>query len=149
MVLCDVSGSVAAIAQFLLLFLYSLKNEALADLHAFAFSGNLVDVSEILQAATRSRRAIPEVMDAGGFGSSNYGMALEDFETRATCGLLDSHTTVIVLGDGRGNRTEARVDVLTRMADRSKQIVWLNPEYRTLWGTGNSDERVATRRIAG
>jgi uncharacterized protein with von Willebrand factor type A (vWA) domain len=40
---------------------------------------------------------------------------------------------------GRGNRTDPRVDILTRMADRSKQIVWLNPEYRTLWGTGDSD----------
>jgi uncharacterized protein with von Willebrand factor type A (vWA) domain len=135
-VLCDVSGSVAAIAQFLLLFLYSL-NEALSDLHAFAFSGNLVDVSEILE-RNPIETAIPEVMARAGFGSSNYGMALEDFE-REHMRLLDSHTTVILLGDGRGNRTEARVDILTRMADRAKQIVWLNPEYRTLWGTGDSD----------
>ena len=77
-------------------------------------------------------------MARAGFGSSNYGMALVDFETRHMR-LLDSHTTVIVLGDGRGNRTDARVDILTRMADRAKQIVWLNPEYRTLWGTGDSD----------
>ena len=77
-VLCDVSGSVAAIAQFLLLFLYSL-NEALADLHAFAFSGNLVDVSEILE-RNPIETAIPEVMARAGFGSSNYGMALVDFE---------------------------------------------------------------------
>ena len=135
-VLCDVSGSVAAIAQFLLLFLYSL-NEALSGLRAFAFSGNLVDVSEILE-RNPIETAIPEVMARAGFGSSNYGMALEDFE-REHLALLDSQTTVIVLGDGRGNRTDPRVDILTRMADRSKQIVWLNPEYRTLWGTGDSD----------
>jgi uncharacterized protein len=135
-VLCDVSGSVAAIAQFLLLFLYSL-NEALSDLHAFAFSGNLVDVSETLE-RNPIETAIPEVMARAGFGSSNYGMALADFEN-AHMRLLDSHTTVIVLGDGRGNRTDPRVDILTRMADRAKQIVWLNPEYRTLWGTGDSD----------
>jgi uncharacterized protein with von Willebrand factor type A (vWA) domain len=135
-VLCDVSGSVAAIAQFLLLFLYSL-NEALSGLRSFAFSGNLVDVSEILE-RNPIERAIPEVMVRAGFGSSNYGMALMDFE-REHMRLLDSHTTVIILGDGRGNRTDPRTDILTRMADRSKQIVWLNPEYRTLWGTGDSD----------
>lgn len=135
-VLCDVSGSVAAIAQFLLLFLYSL-NEALSGLRSFAFSGNLVDVSEILE-RNPVETAIPEVMARAGFGSSNYGMALQDFE-REHMRLLDSHATVIILGDGRGNRTDPRADILARMADRSKQIVWLNPEMRTLWGTGDSD----------
>ena len=39
MVLCDVSGSVAAMAQFLLMFLYAL-NEALSDIRSFAFAGS-------------------------------------------------------------------------------------------------------------
>ncbi len=46
---------------------------------------------------------------------------------------------MIVLGDGRGNRTDPRVDVLHRIAGRSKQVIWLNPENRTMWGTGDSD----------
>jgi uncharacterized protein len=135
-VLCDVSGSVAAIAQFLLLFLYSL-NEALSGLRAFAFSGSLIEVSEILEHSP-IERAIPEIMDRIGFGSSNYGNALADFE-RGFLSVLDSQTTVIILGDGRGNRTDPRADILGRMADRSKQIVWLNPEIRQVWGTGDSD----------
>ncbi|MBK1660366.1 vWA domain-containing protein [Paracraurococcus ruber] len=135
-VLCDVSGSVAAIAQFLLLFLYSL-NEALSGLRSFAFSGNLVDVSDVLERLP-IEQAVPEVMARAGFGSSNYGMALQDFE-REHMRLLDSQTTVIVLGDGRGNRTDPQAEVLARMANRAKQVVWLNPEMRTLWGTGDSD----------
>lgn len=135
-VLCDVSGSVAALAQFLLLFLYSL-NEALAGLRAFAFSGSLADVSDLLEGLPIDR-AIPAVMDRAGFGSSNYGRALADFEA-GFMPLLDSQTTVIILGDGRGNRTDPRVDILARMANRAKQIVWLNPEVRTVWGTGDSD----------
>jgi uncharacterized protein with von Willebrand factor type A (vWA) domain len=135
-VLCDVSGSVAALAQFLLLFLYSL-NEALSGLRAFAFSGALADVSDLLEQHP-IERAIPAVMDRAGFGSSNYGNALVDFEA-GFMGLLDSQTTVIILGDGRGNRTDPRVDILQRMANRAKQIVWLNPEVRTVWGTGDSD----------
>lgn len=135
-VLCDVSGSVAALAQFLLLFLYSL-NEALAGLRAFAFSGALADVSDLLEQHPIDR-AIPAVMDRAGFGSSNYGNALADFEA-GYMGLLDSQTTVIILGDGRGNRTDPKVEILARMANRAKQIVWLNPEVRTVWGTGDSD----------
>ena len=135
-VLCDVSGSVAAMAQFLLLFLYSL-NEALSGLHAFAFSGTLVPVSDLLESQP-IERAIPAVLDRAGFGSSNYGQALADFAA-AHMPLLDSRTTVIILGDGRGNRTDPRAEILADMANRAKQVVWLNPETRPLWGTGDSD----------
>lgn len=135
-VLCDVSGSVAAIAQFLLLFLYSL-NEALAGLRAFAFSGALIEVSEIL-ARNPIEKAIPEVMARAGFGSSNYGNSFADFAS-GWLSILDSQTTVVILGDGRGNRTEPRSDLLRQMAERSKQVIWLNPEPRTIWGTGDSD----------
>ncbi len=48
MVLCDVSGSVAALSQFLLMFLYAL-NEALSDIRSFAFAGSLIEVSDILE----------------------------------------------------------------------------------------------------
>lgn len=135
-VLCDVSGSVAALAQFLLLFLYSL-NEALSGLRSFAFSGELVEVSDLLERQP-IEAAIPAVMDRIGFGSSNYGRALADFE-RGWMGVLDSRTTVIVLGDARGNGNDPRADILRRMADRAKQVIWLNPEVRTVWGTGDSD----------
>ena len=51
MVLCDVSGSVAAMAQFLLMFLYAL-HEALADIRGFAFTSSTIEVSDILESGT-------------------------------------------------------------------------------------------------
>ena len=78
MVLCDVSGSVAAMAQFLLMFLYAL-NEALSDIRSFAFAGSLIEVSDILEAEP-IEHAITKIMQAIGFGSSNYGNSLADFE---------------------------------------------------------------------
>jgi hypothetical protein len=135
-VLCDVSGSVAALAQFLLMFLYALK-EALSGLRAFAFAGELMEVSDILERQP-IERAIGEIMTKVGFGSSNYGNSLADFEN-GYLSILDRQSTVIILGDGRGNRTDPRVEVLQRIANRSKQVIWLNPEPRTLWGTGDSD----------
>jgi hypothetical protein len=135
-VLCDVSGSVAALAQFLLMFLYALK-EALSGLRAFAFAGTLIEVSDILERHP-IEQAIAEIMTRVGFGSSNYGTSLADFQN-AHATTLDRQTTVIILGDGRGNRTDPRVPVLQDIANRSKQVIWLNPEPRTLWGTGDSD----------
>jgi uncharacterized protein with von Willebrand factor type A (vWA) domain len=135
-VLCDVSGSVAAVAEFLILFVHSL-NEALSGLRSFAFSGDLVEVGAILERQP-IERAIPEIMDRVGLGSSNYGRSLLTFEA-GWLPMLDRRTTVIVLGDGRGNRTDPRADVLARIAEHSKQVIWLNPEGRTLWGSGDSD----------
>ena len=136
MVLCDVSGSVAAMAQFLLMFLYAL-NEALADIRSFAFAGSLIEVSEILEKQP-IEDAITRIMATIGFGSSNYGNALADFED-GWMRHVTNKTTVIILGDARGNRTDPQTDILGRLSLRSKRIIWLNPEYRSAWGTGDSD----------
>lgn len=135
-VLCDVSGSVAAMAQFLLMFLYAL-NEALADIRSFAFAGSLIEVSEILEAEP-IEAAIAKILGIIGFGSSNYGNSLADFED-GWMGIVDRKATVLILGDARGNRTDPRVEILARIATRAKRVIWLNPEYRTAWGTGDSD----------
>ncbi|MGA3002779.1 MAG: VWA domain-containing protein, partial [Acetobacteraceae bacterium] len=78
MVLCDVSGSVAAMSGFLLMFLYAL-NEALSDIRSFAFAGSLIEVSEILEKEP-VEQAISKIMQTIGYGSSNYGNSFADFE---------------------------------------------------------------------
>jgi uncharacterized protein len=136
MVLCDVSGSVAPMAQFLLMFLYAL-NEALSDIRSFAFAGSMIEVSDILEAEP-IEAAIARIMQAMGFGSSNYGNALADFED-GWMRLVTNKTTIIILGDARGNRTDPRAEIMSRMSQRAKRIIWLNPEFRSAWGTGDSD----------
>jgi uncharacterized protein len=136
MVLCDVSGSVAAMAQFLLMFLYAL-NEALRDIRSFAFASSLIEVSDILEAEP-IEAAIAKIMHLIGFGSSNYGNSLADFED-GWMQHVSNKTTIIILGDARGNRTDPRTEVMQRMSQRAKRVIWLNPEYRSAWGTGDSD----------
>jgi hypothetical protein len=136
MVLCDVSGSVAAMAQFLLMFLYAL-NEALSDIRSFAFAGSLIEVSEILEKQP-VEQAITRIMEMIGFGSSNYGNSFADFED-GWMKFVTNKTTIIILGDARGNRTDPRTDIMGRLSQRAKRIIWLNPEFRSAWGTGDSD----------
>ena len=136
MVLCDVSGSVAAMSGFLLMFLYAL-NEALSDIRSFAFAGSLIEVSDILEKEP-VEQAISKIMQTIGYGSSNYGNSFSDFED-GWMRFVNNKTTVIILGDGRGNRTDPRTDVIGRLSQRCKRIIWLNPEYRSAWGTGDSD----------
>ncbi len=136
MVLCDVSGSVAAMSGFLLMFLYAL-NEALSDIRSYAFAGSLIEVSGILEKEP-VEQAIGKIMQMIGYGSSNYGNSFADFED-GWMQFVNNKTTVIVLGDGRGNRTDPRTDIVGRLSQRCKRIIWLNPEYRSAWGTGDSD----------
>lgn len=136
MVLCDVSGSVAAMSQFLLMFLYAL-NEALSDIRSFAYSGSLIEVSDILEKEP-VEQAIKKIMDVIGFGSSNYGNAFADFD-EGWMDCVTNKTTIIILGDARGNNSDPRTEILARLSQRSRRIIWLNPEYRTMWGTGDSD----------
>ena len=52
---------------------------------------------------------------------------------------MTGQTTVIVLGDGRGNRNPPNVRALEEIRRRCRQLVWLSPEPRGSWGLGSSD----------
>ncbi len=134
--ICDVSGSVAAFAQFLLMLLYSLT-EVIPDIRSFAFSNRLIEISDDIDALD-VEEVIPKVLKDIGFGSTDYGRAFADLEEQAWDD-VDRRTTVIMLGDGRSNYGDPRLDLVKELSGRIKRFVWLNPEAETLWGTGDSE----------
>jgi hypothetical protein len=134
--ICDVSGSVARVSDFFLLLIHSL-HEVVDDVRSFAFSGHLIEVSDILEKKS-PEEAMAEIMSKVGFGSSDYGNSFADFEGE-WMNSLTPRTTVIVLGDARSNNLDPRADILRRIAERSKRLVWLNPEGRMAWGWGDSE----------
>jgi uncharacterized protein with von Willebrand factor type A (vWA) domain len=134
--ICDVSGSVAQVSDFFLLLIHSL-HEVVDDVRSFAFSGHLIEVSDILD--TKSpEEAMSEIMSKVGFGSSDYGGSFVDFE-KGFLRTVTPKTTVIVLGDARTNNLDPRADILRTISERSKRLVWLNPEGRMAWGWGDSE----------
>lgn len=134
--LCDVSGSVARVSDFFLLLIHSL-HEVVDDVRSFAFSGHLIEVSDILEKKS-PEAAMAEIMSKVGFGSSDYGSSFADFEDE-WMNTITPQTTVIVLGDARSNNLDPRADILRRIGERSKRLVWLNPEGRMAWGFGDSE----------
>ena len=137
-VLCDVSGSVAQVARFLLLFLYELA-DVLPNVRSFAFSSTLGEVTD-----TFSRKAgedaVEEALFVWGKGTTDYGRAFRDF--RELCGRdLDRRSTVVVLGDGRNNYFDPNAKLLKEISNRVKQVFWLNPETRDRWADGDSEMR--------
>lgn len=135
-VVCDVSGSVATHVRFLLLFLYALK-EAVADVRVFAFSHHLRDVALPLDTLPFDD-AMALILHEVGSGSTDYGQAWVDLHAQHWKA-IDGRTTVLVMGDGRSNRTEQRLDIFAELAERAKRVVWLCPEPPRRWGSGDSE----------
>lgn len=134
--ICDVSGSVAAYVRFLLMFLYALS-ETVADLGAFAFAHELQDVSGPLKNLT-FEAAMEYIIQEVGSGGTDYGQALIDLREHSW-DQIDRRTTVLILGDGRSNHTDPRLDIFAEVADRAKRVVWLCPEPPGRWGSGDSE----------
>ena len=91
-----------------------------------------------LEEEKEANEAMKDIMAKVGFGSSDYGKSLADFE-KLCLSAVTPQTTVIVLGDARTNNLDPRADILRRISERSKRLVWLNPEGRMAWGWGDSE----------
>ena len=134
--LCDVSGSVANVSRFFLMFLHSLT-EVLPNVRTFAFSNKAGEVTDLFENKDIEVAAAETLLLNGG-GSTDYGQAFVDLE-----GLLENNidrkTTVIILGDARSNYGDPRCDVLKTIQEKSKRILFLNPEPKSVWGTGDSE----------
>ncbi|MFC6199791.1 vWA domain-containing protein [Ponticaulis profundi] len=136
--ICDVSGSVARHVRFLLLFLYCLK-DVVPDIYTFAFSARLKDVGSYLDTDLAGfENAMQRIMTEAGWGSTDYGQALSDMKVNHWS-LIDRRSTIIVLGDGRSNYGDPRLDLFEEATSRAKRLVWLSPEGKALWGTGDSE----------
>jgi uncharacterized protein with von Willebrand factor type A (vWA) domain len=132
--LCDVSGSVAAYAKFLLLFLYSLQ-DVLPKVRSFAFSSHLGEVSAYFKDYPIEKAV--EMVNWKFGGATDYGNSLLDFAKLAMDDITSS-TTIIIRGDARNNNADPKLEILQSMSQRAKQVIWLNPESRRAWGTGDS-----------
>ena len=136
--ICDVSGSVASYARFMLMFLYSLE-AVMPKVRSFAFSSDLAEVTELFERNNLEDAIAKTLRDYSG-GSTDYGQAFVDF--RKLCmDDVDNRTTIVILGDARNNYGEARAEILKEMYDRAKRVIWLNPESRSTWDTGDAEMR--------
>ena len=136
--LCDVSGSVANVARFFLMFLYSLS-EVLPHIRTFAFSNKAGEVTDLFETKDIEEASAETLLLYGG-GSTDYGQALIDLEGFIETD-IDKKTTLIILGDARSNFGDPRTDILKSLQEKSKRVIFLNPEPKGLWGTGDSEKK--------
>ncbi len=136
--ICDVSTSVRPVAEFMLRLVYELQDQ-IHSARSFVFIDDIVDVSaEFTQ--RRPESAVQRVLDDNppGYYNTNLGFSLAHF-CKDHLDAVDHRTTVIVLGDGRNNYLNPRLDAFQSIEKRSRRVLWFNPESPRLWGTGDSD----------
>src|SRR5947208_2724354 len=127
--LCDLSGSVAAASE-LLLGLIAPAADHFRRVHLFAYVDRLCPVS-----IEHGHLAPGGPLDL--HARSDFGRVLVELWERQRARLTRS-ALLLVLGDARNNRLPPRADLLRAIADRVQRIVWLVPEPRARWDTGDS-----------
>jgi uncharacterized protein with von Willebrand factor type A (vWA) domain len=140
--LCDVSGSVWSAARFMLNMLYSLQ-ECFAQVRSFIFVAGIEEVTEVFKRYAINP-AIDKILREAHIDynvATDYGRSLTDFR-RDYMEILNRQTTLIIIGDGRCNYTHPEDRTLAEMRSRSRRLIWLNPEARQFWYSGDSEMRV-------
>jgi hypothetical protein len=137
-VLCDVSDSVRLASVFLLEFV-AMTQELFDRTRSFVFVSDLGETTELF-----ARRPLDEALGEVFSGAvvattrnSNYGRALLQFEARHGRE-IDRRSTLVILGDGRSNHQPPEVEVIERLRERARSVLWLCPEPEGSWGTGDS-----------
>jgi uncharacterized protein with von Willebrand factor type A (vWA) domain len=137
-VICDVSTSVRYCAEFLLTLIYELQDQV-ARTNSFIFISDLTDISMAFK-EHEPQEAVQRVLSENrpGYYNTDLGYSLNSFK-QEHMGLITGKTTVIILGDGRNNFNDPRLDIVQDMQRRSRRLLWFNPENPAMWGTGDSD----------
>ena len=137
-VICDISTSMRYCSELMLSLVYALQ-DFVTKTHAFAFIDHIEYISPDF-AGKEANEAIAAVLERmpPGYYSTDLGYALDDF-ARHYLDTVDQRTTFILVGDGRNNYNNPRLDIFEQLARRSRRMIWINPEAPMLWGSGDSD----------
>jgi uncharacterized protein with von Willebrand factor type A (vWA) domain len=136
-VICDVSTSMRFCSELMLSFLFALQGQ-ISKTHAFAFIDHLEYISEDFN-RSNADEAVASVLlrMPNGHYNTDLGWSLNNFNNEYL-NTLNGQTTLIVVGDGRNNYNDPRIDVFSLMTRRVARTIWLNPEPPVMWH-GDSD----------
>jgi uncharacterized protein len=138
--LCDVSGSMRNIAEFMLRLVHELQDQV-SKTRSFAYYWDLVEISDRLAGTRNASNAITDILQSvlpyRPYGT-DLGFCLDKLH-RHSLDAINGRSTVVVLGDGRNNYNAPRIDLLKDIQRRARRLIWLCPEGEREWGTDDSD----------
>ncbi len=137
-VICDISTSMRFCSELMLTFLFALQGQV-KKTHAFAFIDHLEYISGEFT-GNNGDEAIAHVLRRmpSGHYNTDLGWSLQNFDDEFM-DTLNGRTTLLIVGDGRNNYNDPRIDLFGRMSRRAARTIWLNPEPEAFWAQGDSD----------
>jgi len=137
-VLLDVSRSCERAAG-LFVALASRLLESEATVRVFAFVDAPVECTRELAASEAAlRQALPSLPGLNLDAPSDYGRALFALGAHPALGGAGTDRILVVLGDGRTNRFDPMGWAFEDLVRRCRAAIWLVPERRDEWGSGDS-----------
>lgn len=137
-VICDISTSMRYCSELMLSLLFHLQDQ-ISKTMAFAFIDHLEFISPDFSKKD-ARKAVSRVLERmpSGYYNTDLGRSLFDFY-RSYLDIVDNRTTFILVGDGRNNYNDPRLDIFKQLTRRCRRVIWINPEPSALWNSGDSD----------
>jgi uncharacterized protein with von Willebrand factor type A (vWA) domain len=125
-------------SEFILTLTYMLQ-DLVAKTRSFVFIEQMVEVTPHFQ-ELQPREAVERVLldNPRGYYTTDLGGSLDVF-FHQYLDSVDTRTTVILVGDGRNNFINPRLDLAEQLNRRARRLIWFCPEPEHLWGTGDSD----------
>lgn len=144
-VLTDISGSVEVFARFFLMLTRAFQAHA-GVCRSFVFADRLHEITAELKrhmdSTPRAGAAVDRLLKrlrVAGWTTrrTDYGTTLKQFFSFVERDITP-RSTVVILGDARNNRAPSQAQVLQQVFQRCSRVIWLNPERRVMWDTGDS-----------
>jgi hypothetical protein len=145
-VLCDVSDSVRNVSRVMLLFVHTLQS-LFHRVRSFVFVSDIGEVTQLFREADVSEAIEGAVAGKAVslYANSNYGHALAMF-ARSHLGAVTRRTTVLIIGDGRNNYNPPNVWALRDIKRKARKVLWICPEEKYAFGTGDSEMLLYSRQ---
>lgn len=142
-VVLDVSGSVSKYLKVLSAFLFELNTVFNGGIEVYGFVSDLLDFTDGFK-----KNSLDEAVKCtlGHRGYSNYYKALTDFYSECYQ-RIDKDSIILYFGDARNNKNKSGEEVLYNINKRAKYSVWLNPEPKHKWNTGDSVIDIYSRNV--
>ena len=121
--------------------LYSLQ-ECFTQVRSFVFVAGLDEVTNIFE-DHEINQAIEKILKEADIeynAATDYGLTFRQFK-KNYMDILNQKTTLIIIGDGRSNYSNPEEQILDDMRERSRRVIWLNPETPYFWYSGDSEMR--------
>ncbi len=131
----DMSDSVKKYSGIILYFIYSL-NKFFGMLETFTFISEVENITPVFKKKLSFNDFFYEINSRG--GNSDYNSAFEIFLNKYGDS-LDRNTIFIIIGDARNNYMKTDLRSLISIQKKVKEIIWLNPESKLMWGTSDSN----------